>query len=121
MAASRSTEGAMHERRWMIKSLLAVLFLLAAPAAAHGSTITVQANELGNTGTSLPFTYLVNVDNTRDPHAASVLDRTGVAPTESNSPIVAEGDQTSNTTPDLAPGRYLVSVRSPDHKLWGKH
>ncbi|WP_028061072.1 SdrD B-like domain-containing protein [Candidatus Solirubrobacter pratensis] len=105
----------------MIKSLLAVLFLLAAPAAAHGSTITVQANELGNTGTSLPFTYLVNVDNTRDPHAASVLDRTGVAPTESNSPIVAEGDQTSNTTPDLAPGRYLVSVRSPDHKLWGKH
>src|SRR4051812_24893718 len=107
MAASRSTEGAMHAGRWIVKSLFAVLLLLVAPAAARGSTITVHANEYGNPSTTLPLTYLVNVDNTSDPDAASVLDRTGVAPTESNSPIVAEGDQTSSTTPDLTPGRYL--------------
>src|ERR1700755_529018 len=121
MARRELRRGEMHEGRGMVKSLCALSLLVAAPAAAQASTITVHANELGNTATILPFTYLVNVDNARDPHAGNVLDRTGVAPTQSNSPIVAEGDQSSNTTPDLAPGRYLVSVRSPDHQLWGKH
>ena len=47
-------------------------------------------------------------------------DRPGRAPTESNSPLVAEGDQDS-ATKTLADGRYLISIRSPDHKMWGKH
>ena len=101
--------------------VLVVLVALLAPATAHGSRIALHAQEYPGGAGLDQFTYLVNIDNARDPHAGAVLDRTGVAPTESNSPIVAEGDQGSATTPDLAPGRYLISVRSPSHKLWGKH
>ncbi len=101
--------------------VLVLMVALLAPATALGSRITLHAQEYPGGAGLGQFTYLVNVDNATDPHAAAVLDRTGVAPTESNSPIVAEGDQASATTPDLAPGRYLISVRSPDHKLWGRH
>ena len=112
----------MHNGRWMVKATLATLLLvLLAPGVARGSTITVHAQDLDSGNPLSTFTYLVNVDNARDPHAAAVLDRTGIAPTESNSPIAAEGDEGSATTPDLAPGRYLLSVRSPGHKMWGKH
>ena len=48
------------------------------------------------------------------------MQRPGVAPTESNSPVVALGDQDSPTV-TLPDGRYLISIRSPDHKMWGKH
>src|ERR1700742_334143 len=103
----------MHNRRWLVKATLATLLLvLLAPGVARGSRITVHAHDLAGGSALSTFTYLVNVDNTRDPHASTVLDRTGIAPTESNSPIVAEGDQGSATTPDLPAGRYLISVRS---------
>jgi Polysaccharide lyase family 4, domain II len=105
--------------RWALA--LAVLLCLCAPASALGSTITLHATEYPSGDTLTTFTYLVNVDNARDAHAVNPLDRPGIAPTESNSPIVAEGDESSATTPDLPDGRYLISLRSPDHKLWGKH
>ena len=40
--------------------------------------------------------------------------------TESNSPIVATGDD-ADPTVTLPDGRYLVSVRSLDHKMWGAY
>jgi hypothetical protein len=56
------------------------------------------------------------------------------APTESFSPIAAEGDQDratvslpsdctgkANVAKDGHGCRYLISVRAPDRKLWGKH
>ncbi|MFU8874374.1 hypothetical protein [Micromonospora sp. SL4-19] len=60
------------------------------------------------------FTYIINADNTKLPSDPLALN------TESNSPIVAEGDQ-SRPTVKLPSGRYLISVRSLDHKMWGKH
>ncbi|MFF4417889.1 choice-of-anchor Q domain-containing protein [Streptosporangium sp. NPDC001559] len=93
---------------------------LAPPAAAQDSSITVQARDLA-TGAPLPkFQYIVNADNTRLPDDPDPALRTGVAATESNSPVVAEGDQ-DRATLDLPDGRYLVSVRSDDHKMWGRH
>jgi hypothetical protein len=90
------------------------------PAEAQTSSITIQARDL-TTGAALPtFQYLVNVDNTRLPGNPDPALRTGVAATESNSPIVAEGDQ-SRATLTLPDGRYLISIRSTDHKMWGKH
>lgn len=93
---------------------------LASPARAQTSSITIQPHDLGSGSALTTFQYLVNVDNTRLPNDPDPAMRTGVAPTESNSPVVAEGDQNraSLTLPD---GRYLISVRSADHKMWGKH
>jgi hypothetical protein len=110
-------------RSWyvLLACTLAAVALLLAPSAAHAaSSITLSAHELG-TGDSLShFTYLINVDNARDPHAADPADRPGRAPTESNSPVVAKGDQ-DDATKSLPDGRYLISIRSPDHKMWGRH
>src|SRR3954451_10985315 len=100
MRRSAPTEGDMHHSRWLKATLAKLLLVLLAPALARGSTITVHAQDLAGGNALSSFTYIVNVDNTRDPHAAAVLDRTGIAPTESNSPIVAEGDAGSPTTPD---------------------
>ncbi|WP_426594685.1 hypothetical protein ACPPVS_03920 [Cellulomonas sp. McL0617] len=67
------------------------------------------------TGTALAnFNYIINVDNSKLP-----TDPLGVS-TESNSKIVAEGNQ-GKTTASLPAGRYLISVRSLGHKMWGKH
>jgi hypothetical protein len=83
------------------------------PATDPGScTVTIDALDFGSGNPLDTFTYVINVDNTKLPS-----DPLGLS-TESNSPIVREGDQdrTSVTLPD---GRYLVSVRSLDHKMWG--
>jgi Polysaccharide lyase family 4, domain II len=117
-------------RRWSSTARAAAIFLVtgmlptlaaAAPAFAAGtSTITIDARDLGS-GDLLPtFQYIVNVDNTALPNDPDPMQRTGVAPTQSNSPIVAEGDQ-NRPSVDLPDGRYLISIRSTDHKLWGKH
>ncbi len=85
------------------------------PGVVAGTcTVTILGLDFP-TGAALPtYNFLVNVDNTKltsDPNALS---------TESNSPIVRKGDQTrsSFTLPD---GRYLVSMRSTDHKMWGAY
>jgi Polysaccharide lyase family 4, domain II len=83
------------------------------PATVAGScTVTIDALDFASNNPLANFTYIVNVDNTKLPS-----DPLGLS-TESNSPIVREGDQgrPSVTLPD---GRYLVSVRSLDHKMWG--
>jgi hypothetical protein len=91
--------------------------------AAPSSTITVNAlqyNADGTTGAALAnFTYIVNVDNSGDVTSTDPLQRPSFHPTESNSPVVAEGDQSSPTV-TLPDGRYLISIRSPGHRLWGK-
>jgi hypothetical protein len=66
------------------------------------------------------FTYLVNVDNTRLPNDPNPLLQNGIAPTESYSPVVAEGDE-NRPTVRLPDGRYVIAVRSPNHKMWGQH
>jgi hypothetical protein len=67
------------------------------------------------------FSYLVSVDNTRLSRDAAHPERqNGIAPTESNSPNIAVGDDGHNTV-GLPDGRYLISMRSPDHQMWGQH
>jgi large repetitive protein len=97
---------------------------VAAPAAAApascgdpGCVVTVHAKDL-NSAPGDPdlnnFTFIVNDDNTKLPGDTLALN------TESHSPLVATGDQDDNhvTLPD---GRYLISVRAPDHKMWGAY
>ena len=99
-----------------------------APGAVTSSTITIQAKELGG-GPIAKFKFLINDDNTGDPSDPNPANHPGRHPTESNSPIVATGDQSSSTLA-LPAGRYLITVQgddpvSPetpfDYKLWGKH
>jgi SdrD B-like protein len=116
---------------------------------ADGCTVTVRAFDPANPnanpgigaglgqGAALPtFNFLINLDNTRlplgaiqpDGSATAVQEANGYAATESNSPIFAEGG-CSNLACDgvrdrnvvkLPTGRYLISMRAPDHKLWGR-
>ena len=88
-----------------------------------GCEVTIDAQDF-HTGNSLAnFNFIVNDDNTKLPSDPLSLS------TESNSPIMAEGgcstlacngpeDRKTVTLPD---GRYLVSVRSLDHKMWGAY
>ncbi|GIG21338.1 hypothetical protein Cch01nite_20620 [Cellulomonas chitinilytica] len=81
---------------------------------AGGCALTVDARDLP-TGTALDdFSYVVNVDNSKLPTDPTALS------TESNSAIVAEGNQ-DRTTVTVPAGRYLVSVRSLGHKMWGSY
>ena len=99
----------------------------AAPCPPAGCAVTIDARgyEQGNAnGTELDdFTYIINVDNSRfvDPATRQPVDPfPNYLTTESNSPIVAVGDK-AHAVKDLPEGRYLVSVRSPGHKMWGAH
>ena len=86
----------------------------AASCPAGGCLVTIDARDFA-TGNPLPhFSYIVNVDNTKlpsDPLAIS---------TESNSPIVTEGNEVRNSF-HVPAGRYLISVRGVDHKMWGAY
>jgi polysaccharide lyase family 4-like protein len=87
---------------------------LAAPCPAAGCAITIDARDFATATPLTTFNYIINLDNTKlptDPNALS---------TESNSPIVREGGD-SRPTVNLPDGRYLISVRAPNHKMWGKH
>src|SRR5690242_7370155 len=119
----------MRERRWRGiagMSVVAIVVALLPPVAvAHaaaaatacpdgGCAVTVDVRDFPTAQPLATFNYLINLDNTRlasDPLALS---------TESNSPIVAEGNQ-DRTTVHLPAGRYLVSARSLDHKMWGAY
>jgi hypothetical protein len=99
-----------------------VLIAGGAPAGASSSAtaqITVQAYDLA-TGNDLPaFTYIVNVNNAGDPSSPDPLQQPQIG-TQSQVPLVAVGDQGSKTA-TLEPGKYLISVRAPDHKIWGAY
>ena len=130
-----ATEGLVVEtngsaRRWALLLLFA-LFALATlwPGGTHKavaqtppptSAITIVARDLATNAVLPEFTFLVNGDNAHLGDDPDPMQRPGVAPTESNSPVVALGDQDSATV-SLPDGRYLISIRSADHKMWGKH
>ncbi len=95
-----------------------------APAALADTVVHVQGREYLK-GAPDPvldtFTWIVTVDNAKNPLDPNPLNHPGLGGTESNSPTVATGDETDDTTPPLPAGRYLVTVRSPEHKMWGRH
>ena len=85
------------------------------PAVVAGScTVTIDARDFASGDALTNFTYIINVDNTKLPNDPKSLS------TESNSAIVRTGDQ-SRTSFALPNGRYLITVRSLNHKMWGKH
>ena len=89
----------------------------AAPATcgtggAGTCSVTIDARDFASGSALDSFSYLINVDNTKLPSDPLALS------TESYSPVVRTGDQ-SRATVTLPDGRYLVSVRSLDHKMWG--
>jgi hypothetical protein len=88
----------------------------AAPATcgSGGCAVTVDARDFASGSPLANFSYIVNVDNTKLPNDPLALS------TESHSPIVRRGDQDRRTV-NLPDGRYLISVRSLDHKMWGAY
>ncbi len=103
--------------------MLALLMTACGATIANAASVTVTAKEYVPSGpdTALSsYTYIVNVDNAKDPMDPNPSNRPGFGGTESNSPVVAVGDETTGAF-DLPIGKYLVSVRSPGHKMWGKH
>ena len=65
---------------------------------AGGCSVTIDARDFPS-GTPLAnFNYIINLDNTKLPNDPKALN------TESNSPIVREGDQTRNTVTLCRPG-----------------
>jgi hypothetical protein len=86
----------------------------AAACPAAGCSVTVDARDLASNTPLAHFSYIINVDNTKLSSDDLALN------TESNSPIVREGDETRNTV-TLSQGRFLISVRALDHKMWGAH
>ncbi len=85
----------------------------AAPATCGtGCQVTVNATDFA-TGNTLPaYSFIVSVDNTKLPSDELALS------TKSNSPTVATGSKASPTV-TLPDGRYLITVRAPDRKMWG--
>jgi hypothetical protein len=109
-----------YRRALLVVTGVLLLALLVPSAYARAATITVAARDLDSHAALPKFTYIVNVDNARDPRDANPLLRPSIAPTESNSPLVAQGDQ-DRPSVDLADGRYVVTVRAPDHKMWARY
>ena len=86
---------------------------------AHAFNIVVQPAGGGGIST---WTYLVNEDNSADPWDPDPANHPSLHQMASHSPILAAGDQSTTSVNGLAcPGRYLISVRAPGYKLWGKH
>ena len=89
---------------------------VAAPATcgAGGCAVTVDAHDFASGDPLANFNYIINVDNTKLPSDPLALN------SESFSPIVAEGNQ-DRATVSLPDGRYVISARSLDHKMWGAY
>src|SRR6476620_7818952 len=85
----------------------------AAPASCGGGCqVTVNATDFAS-GNALPdYSFIVSVDNTKAPTDEQALS------TKSFSPTVATGSKASPSV-SLPDGRYLITVRAPDHKMWG--
>ncbi len=89
--------------------------VVAAPASCGaGCSVTIDARDFPTGDPLANFHYIINLDNTKLPSDPLALS------TESNSPIVREGGD-DRPTVSLPDGRYLVSVRSLDHKMWGAY
>lgn len=125
------THGPRHWQSWLGRFFIVLTLLLGTlgplsfsvpqTIAATPYTLTINVNEYPGGG-PLDFSYLVNVDNTGDPFDPDPMMHPSVHPMASYSPIAAAGNGSgSAVTIPLDAGRYLVSVRSADHKLWGQH
>jgi hypothetical protein len=79
-----------------------------------GCVVTVNGLDFSTGDALATYNFIVNVDNAKLPSDPQSLS------TESNSAIVAEGDQ-GHRTVTLPAGRYLISMRSLDHKMWGNY
>src|SRR5215475_14244002 len=86
----------------------------ASSCPAAGCAVTVDAHDFASGNPLANFNFIVNDDNTKPPSDPLALS------TESYTPIVAAGDQTRNTV-TLKPGKYLITVRSLNHKMWGTY
>jgi large repetitive protein len=100
-------------------ALLVLVLNVSGAAAASacpsgGCAVTIDARDFASGNPLASFSFVVNLDNTKLPSDPNALS------TESNSPIVAEGSNDHNTV-HLTAGRFLVSARSLDHKMWGKY
>src|SRR5215469_3494728 len=99
---------------------LPVASTVATPARAAtscpsaGCAVTVDARDFASGDTLTNFNFIVNDDNSKLPSDPQSLS------TESYTPIVAEGNQDRKTV-NLPAGRYLITVRSLDHKMWGTY
>jgi len=92
-----------------------------------GCAVTIDAHDFASGSVLDSFNFVVNLDNTKLPSDPLALN------SESNSPVVAEGSycnsatitpcnaSNNRTVVTLPDGRYLVSVRSLDHKMWGAY
>ena len=104
---------------------------------AHPNADPGVGDGLGKGAAISTFNFLINLDNSRlpplgpsqpDGSITSLQNANGYAPTESNSPIVAEGGCSTlacdgpndRNTISLPTGRYLITIRAPDHKMWGQ-
>src|SRR5215468_7038943 len=121
---------------WLARAVVVVVVAAFMPAAvsvrspaparaatscpAAGCAVTVDARDFATArdnpagGQLANFNFIVSVDNTKRPDDPLALN------TESNSSVVAEGNQ-DRPTVDLPAGRYLITVRSLDHKMWGTY
>src|SRR5215470_8511259 len=79
-----------------------------------GCAVTVDAHDFASGAALTNFNFIVNDDNTKLPSDPLALS------TESYTPLEAAGNQDRNTV-NLPAGRYLITVRSLDHKMWGTY
>jgi large repetitive protein len=86
----------------------------AATCGSPGCAVTVNGVELDGSTPVGHYNFVVNLDNTKLPNDPNALS------TESNSPVVAEGSD-AHPTVNLPDGRYLISMRAVDHKMWGAY
>ena len=119
MAEQSHRSNAVAVRGALVAAVAAILCLAPAVARAQ-SSVTVQAHDFASNAPLTDFTYIVNEDNAGDPDNPDPSLRPSIAGTQSHSKLVATGDQ-DHPTADLPDGKYLISIRSPHHKLWGKH
>ena len=112
---------------WVTALVLAISFLPAtvwpttAPRAKAATTcgagchVTVNGLDFSSGAALTSFNFIVNVDNSKLPIRPALAEHGEQQPDRC---VPAIRITATVTLPD---GRYLISVRSLDHKMWGKH
>jgi parallel beta-helix repeat protein len=118
----------MQRQRAIRRAVFTVFVLgaaLLAPTAASAAGPALDVRTTGGTPIAT-YNYLVNADNVANPASSDPFQRPGYKPDASHSPVVhtgkvAPGDTADATLPTLPAGKYLITVRAPGYKLWGRH
>ena len=115
----------MRRLRAITTVLIIVGLGVLAPAVAFAAGPALDVRDTGGTPITT-YNYLVNEDNAANPGSTDPFQQPGFKPDASNSPVVhtgkvAPGDTADATLPTLPAGRYLITVRAPGYKLWGRH